>query len=108
MTVELSLGRESRILVDYLFKLFGRLFKNNQGFPGGSVVKKKEKSTCQGRRHEFNPYSRKIPCAMEQLSPCGLEPVLHNKRRHCNEKSEHHNWRIASARHKLRKTHEQP
>ena len=83
VTIEHSLGRNSRILVDCLFKLFGRLFKNHQGFPGGSVVKKKKKeerkkkSTCQGRRHEFNPYFGKIPHAMKQLSPCTTttEPV---------------------------------
>ena len=41
----------------------------------------------------FEPWSRKILHAAEQLSPCAkttepcrLEPVLHNKRSHCNEK----------------------
>ena len=29
-----------------------------------------KESTCQGRRHRFNPWSRKIPHVMEQLSPC--------------------------------------
>ena len=40
---------------------------------------------------------QKIPHAVEQLSPCArtaeptcLEPVLHNKRSHHNEKSVHH------------------
>ena len=31
--------------------------------------KKKKKSTCQCRRHQFHPWSRKIPHAMGQLSP---------------------------------------
>ena len=29
-----------------------------------------KESTCQCRRHRFNPWSRKIPHAAEQLSPC--------------------------------------
>ena len=29
-----------------------------------------EESTCQCREHGFNPWSRKIPHAVEQLSPC--------------------------------------
>ena len=48
--------------------------------------------------HGFKPWSGKIPHAAEQLSPCAttteparLEPVLHNKRSHCNEKPAHHN-----------------
>ena len=39
--------------------------------------KKKEESTCQSRGHEFNPWSGKIPHAVEQLSPCATtsEPM---------------------------------
>ena len=75
-----------------------------------------KESACQGRRHKFEPWSGKIPHAMEQLSPCArttesvlqsleatspetvwciygslcaLEPVHLNKRNHCNEKSTH-------------------
>ena len=72
---------------------------------------------CQCRGHGFNPWFRKILPAAEQLSlwssttethrlwglratvnepvclnywsPCALEPVLHNKKSHCNEKSAH-------------------
>ena len=61
---------------------------------------------CKG--HQFHPWSRKIPHAEEQLSPCAttaepwschywatcLEPVF-QKRSHCNEKSVHHNSRAA-------------
>ena len=51
---------------------------------------------CQGPGLE--PWSGKIPHAAEQLSPCAtttepafLEPVLRNKRSHCNGKPTHHN-----------------
>ena len=60
----------------------------------------------QCRGHRFNPWSEKIPHAWEQLSPSttttktalvrqllkpvNLEPVLHNKRGHCNEKPANH------------------
>ena len=76
---------------------------------GGTVVK----NTCQCRGHGFDPWSRKIPYAMEQISPCAtttepvchnywdrmlkllkpvwLEPVLCNKKSHCNEKPMHCN-----------------
>ena len=64
-----------------------------------------EKSTCQYRGHGFNPWSGKIPHATGQLSLCttntesaSLEPVLHNKRSHRNEKPAHHNERAAPAR----------
>jgi len=69
-----------------------------------------EESACQCREHRFNPWSRKIPYAAEQLSPCAtttepicsgahnlqilkptsLKPVLQN-RSHCKEKSAHDN-----------------
>ena len=32
-----------------------------EGFPGGSVVKKKKKSSCQYKRYGFDPWVRKIP-----------------------------------------------
>ena len=37
-----------------------------------------KKSACWCGRHGFNPWSRNIPLAMEQLSPCAIttEPVL--------------------------------
>ena len=37
-----------------------------------------KESTCQCRRHGFDPWSGKIACAAEQLSPCATtaEPVL--------------------------------
>ena len=46
-----------------------------RGFPGGAVV---QESACQCRGHGFDPWSRKIPHAMEQLSPCATttEPAL--------------------------------
>jgi len=37
-----------------------------------------EESTCQCRRQRFDPWSKKIPHALEQLNPCTItiEPVL--------------------------------
>ena len=48
---------------------------SSEGFPGSSVAKK---SACQCRRHGFDPWSRKIPHCMEQLSPGATttEPAL--------------------------------
>ena len=36
-----------------------------------------KQSTCQCRRHRFDPWPEKIPNAVEQLSPCviTIEPV---------------------------------
>ena len=64
--------------------------KATRDFPGGVAVK----NPSANAGHRFNPWSGKIPHAMEQLSPCAttteptslllkparLEPVL------CNEK----------------------
>ena len=49
-------------------------FKSMQHFPGGAVVE----SACQCRGHGFDPWSGKIPHAVEQLSPCATttETVL--------------------------------
>ena len=45
-----------------------------RNFPGGPVVCQ---SACQCRRQWFNPWSRKIPRAVEQLSlRATIEPVL--------------------------------
>ena len=37
-----------------------------------------KESACQGKRHEFDPWSGKIPHTAEQLKPCAttIEPVL--------------------------------
>ena len=47
-----------------------------------SLVVLCKESTCQCRRHGFNPWSRKIPAASEQLSPCATttKPVLQSWR----------------------------
>ena len=54
------------------------------GFPGGSVVKKKKRSTCQCRkckRHEFNPWVRKIPWGRKwQPTPVFLPGQFHGQR----------------------------
>ena len=49
--------------------------KQIKGFSGGLSG---EESTCQCWRQEFYPRSRKIPRAVEQLSPGAtrIEPVL--------------------------------
>ena len=63
----------------------------NQGFPGGTVVRNLPAnagdtglSPVLGRSHMLNP------CATTP-EPARLEPVLRNKRSHCNEKPAHHN-----------------
>ena len=45
------------------------------GLPWGLTSKE---STCQCRRHEFDPWSEKVPQAVEPLSLCTttVEPVL--------------------------------
>ena len=50
-----------------------------------------EKSTCQCQRHEFEPWSRKIPQAMEELSPCAktIEPVLQSPGGRSTEPTHH-------------------
>ena len=54
-------------------------------------------SACQCRGHGFEPWSRKIPHATEQLGPWAtttepacLEPVLRNKRGRDSERPAHH------------------
>ena len=56
-----------------------------RGFPGGSVVKKKN---AQCRRHSC-PRSRKIPHAVEQLNSHAATTEACNKRSRCNEKPAH-------------------
>ena len=65
---------------------------------GTTLVAQWLRIACQCRRHRFKPWSGKIPHVVEQLSPCTtatepvhLEPTLHNKRSHRNEKPVHHN-----------------
>ena len=55
-------------------------------------------SAGQCRRHGFDPWSGRIPCAVEQRSPWAttteahaLEPMLHSKRSHHSEKPAHRN-----------------
>ena len=85
-----------------------KIFSHSRDVPGSPVVKNPPSSA--GERG-FDPWSRKIPHAMEQLSPgttttepmrhnywarmlqlpkfMRLEPMLHNKRSHRNEKAVH-------------------
>ena len=94
----------------------GHSFPNT--IPGLPWWRSGEESSCQCRGHRFEPWSGKIPHAVEQLSPCAattepmlwsprtttteahvpqllqplhLEPVLRNKRSHCSEKPTHRN-----------------
>ena len=48
------------------------------GESGASLVVQWLRIACQCRGHEFEPWSRKIPYAAGQLSPCTTttEPVL--------------------------------
>ena len=78
-----------------------------------------KESVCQCRIHVFDPWSRKVPHAMEQtkpsnhnysrvrepqpLNPCALEVMLCNNRSQLSEKSTYHNQRVASTRHNQRK-----
>ena len=79
------------------------LYKILEEFPGGPVVNRPP-AQCRGPR--FDPWSKKIPHAVGQLtlyttatdpvchdygSLRTLEPVLHNKTSHCNEKPAHCN-----------------
>ena len=63
-------------------------------------------SACQCRRHGFEPWSGKIPHAMEQLGPWAtateparLEPVLRNKRGRDSERPAHRHeeWPLLAA-----------
>ena len=73
---------------------------------GTSLVVQWIGTSCRYRGQGFDPWSGKTPYTAEQLSLCDtttelahcqllkpmrLEPVLCNKRSHCNEKSEHCN-----------------
>ena len=66
------IGSWETFIVIIILKIF--LFK---GFPGGANGKE---SACQCKRTKSIPWSRKIPHAMEQLSPCStaLEAVSCN------------------------------
>ena len=78
----------------------GSLWGNNENnvswdFPGDPVVKT---PLANAGGPGFHAWSRKIPHATGQLSPCSttteaytLEPMLHNTRSHHDEKPTHHN-----------------
>ena len=54
------------------------------GFPGSSVVK----NLPTRRRHGFDPWSGKSPCAAGWLSPCATREACH-----CSERPSAHSWR---------------
>ena len=43
---------------------------------GASLVVQRLRTACQFRGHRFDPWSRKIPHAVGQLSPCATTTVL--------------------------------
>ena len=45
------------------------------------------------------------PMSQNHWGPLALEPVLHNKRSHLNEKPMHHNERVAASHHTTREKH---
>ena len=75
-------------------------------------------SACQCWGHGFEPWSGKIPHAVEQLGPWAtitepahVEPVLHNKRGHDSERPVHHDeeWPpLAATREKPSHRNEDP
>ena len=67
-----------------------------QGFPGW--LRGKE-STCQYRRHRFDPWPRKIPQASEQRGPgaASTEPVLQKPRSRDTERTRFRCWSPPSA-----------
>ena len=99
-------------LMTYSSELLAPLKITPRRFPGGSVKNLPANTGDTGSILGLG----KTPHAAEQLSlcsrawgptteltcykywsPCPLEPMLHNKRRHHNEKPVHHNQRVASA-----------
>ena len=81
--------------------------KKKGGFPGGSVVKISLPMQETGVQSLIWDDRSHMPYAVEQRSlyattvepgnhnygsPRALEPVLHNERSHCSEKSAHCNW----------------
>ena len=65
------------------------------GFPGGAVVKNPpanagDTGSSPGPGRSHMPRSNKA-CKPQLLKPTRLEPVLHNKRSHRNEKPAHRN-----------------
>ena len=67
--------------------------KCQNGVTGTSLVVQWLKIIYQCSRHEFDPWSGKIPHALGQLSLSSstAEPTLCNKRNYHSEKPKHHN-----------------
>ena len=60
--------RQGRILLRQ-GKCLDTLEMEKLGFPGGTVV---GNLPANAGRHGFEPWSGRIPCAAEQLSPCAI------------------------------------
>ena len=71
--------------------------------------KKRKESTCHCREYGFNPWSRKILCALEQLNPCATSAEPCSRARAPQQEKplqcEAHapQWRVAPAHHNSRK-----
>jgi len=113
-TISSSKTRSQLFLVCFLCHPWDQIHSNIESSPGWKKVivdsyftprydniHQKKKRPCRGlpwwsSDEEFDPWCGKIPHALEQLSPCTmteptcLEPVLHNKRSHFDEKPAHH------------------
>ena len=65
-------------------------------YPGRPWWLSDEESACQSRGHQFDPWSGRIPCASEQLSPCATasEPVLWSPGAATTESSGHACWSL--------------
>ena len=68
---------------------------DSEGFPGGTVVTNPPAnagdtglSPGPGRFHMLRSNKARVP---QLLKPASLEPMLRNKRSHCNEKPAYHN-----------------
>ena len=115
-TISSSKTWSQLFLVSFLCHPWDQIHSNIESSPGWKKVivdsyftprhdniHQKKKRPCRGlpwwfSHEEFDPWCGKIPHALEQLSLCTttteptcLEPVLHNKRSHFDEKPEHHN-----------------
>ena len=110
-THELSVSLHLFVLISFMLLNLSRRVTWS-GFPGSSVVKNLPANAGdtgsipgQGGSHMPSSNEARVPqllsrCSraweLQLLKPRKLEPMLGNRRSHCNEKPAHHNWRVAS------------
>ena len=82
-----TMGERKQDLSRQIFKTQILKQKELRQFAGPPRCLSGKESVCQCKRIEFDPWSGKIPHAMEQLSPCAttIGPVLRNKWGPCKE-----------------------